>query len=60
MGRMMGAFAAAAPALAQSVRQMQHALGTAIDDYHRRGDDPRDRRDREDRRDDPRDDPRDD
>jgi hypothetical protein len=56
MSRMMGAFAAAAPALAQSVRQMEHALGAAIDEYDRRGDDPRVRRERDERRDDPRDD----
>lgn len=41
-GRMMGAFAAAAPALARSLREMENALGAAIDDYHRRRGDPRD------------------
>ena len=40
-GRMMGAFATAAPALARSLREMQAALGAAIEDYHRRGDDRR-------------------
>ena len=40
-GRMMGAFAAAAPALAQSLRQMEAALGAAIEDYHRRSGDRR-------------------
>ena len=40
-GRMMGAFAAAAPALAHSVRAMQHAMDAAIEDYERRA--PRDR-----------------
>ena len=39
-GRMMGAFAAAAPALARSLREMENALGAAIEDYHR-GADPR-------------------
>ena len=52
MGRMMGAFAAAAPSLARSLREMERALGTAMDDYRRRADDPRDRREREERRDD--------
>ena len=42
-GRMMGAFATAAPALARSLREMQNALGAAIDDYHRRSGDRRDR-----------------
>jgi hypothetical protein len=44
MSRMMGAFAAAAPGLAHSVREMERAMDAAIDDYHRRrGDrDPRD------------------
>jgi len=42
MSRMMGAFAAAAPALARSLREMENALGAAIDDYHRRSDDRRD------------------
>ena len=42
MSRMMGAFAAAAPALAQSLRAMEAALGAAIDDYHRRSGDRRD------------------
>lgn len=41
MSRMMGAFAAAAPGLARSFREMERALGTAIDDYRRgRGDPP--------------------
>ena len=35
MGRMMGAFATAAPALARSLRQMEHAVDAAIEDYHR-------------------------
>ena len=39
MGRMTGALAAAAPALARSLRDMQAALGAAIDDYHRRAGD---------------------
>ena len=52
MGRMTGALAAAAPALAQSMRAMEAALGAAIDDYHRRAGDPRDRREREDPRED--------
>ena len=34
-GRMMGAFAAAAPALARSLREMQNALGAVIEDYER-------------------------
>ena len=42
-GRMMGAFATAAPALARSLREMQDALNAAIDDYHRRSGDRRDR-----------------
>ena len=42
MSRMMGAFAAAAPALARSLREMENALAGAIDDYHRRSDDRRD------------------
>jgi hypothetical protein len=45
MSRMMGAFAAAAPALAQSIRQVERAMETAIDDYHRRRGDPSERRD---------------
>ena len=36
MSRMMGAFAAAAPALARSLREMERAMGAAIEDYHRR------------------------
>jgi hypothetical protein len=36
MSRMMGAFAAAAPALARSLRELERALGTAIEDYERR------------------------
>jgi hypothetical protein len=39
-GRMMGALAAAAPALARSLREMEQALGAVIDDYHRRADPP--------------------
>jgi hypothetical protein len=35
MGRMMGAFATAAPALARSLRQMEHAVDDAIEEYHR-------------------------
>lgn len=35
MGRMMGAFVAAAPALARSLREMERAMGAVIDDYHR-------------------------
>jgi hypothetical protein len=35
MSRMMGAFAAAAPALAQSLREVERAMGAAIDQYHR-------------------------
>ena len=37
MSRMMGAFAAAAPALARSFRELERALGTAIESYDRRG-----------------------
>ena len=40
MSRMMGAFAAAAPGLARSVRELERAFGTAIDDYHRRRGEP--------------------
>ena len=36
MGRMMGAFESAAPALARSLVQMRDALGAAIEDYERR------------------------
>ena len=36
MGRMMGAFAAAAPSIAASLRQFERAMEAAIDDYHRR------------------------
>ena len=36
MSRMMGAFAAAAPALARSLRELERAFGTAIQDYDRR------------------------
>lgn len=36
MSRMMGTFAAAAPALARSLREVEAAMGAAIDDYHRR------------------------
>jgi hypothetical protein len=39
VSRMMGAFAAAAPSLARSVRELEQALGTAIDQYDR-GPDP--------------------
>jgi hypothetical protein len=35
MSRMMGAFAAAAPSLARSVREMERALDAAADDYRR-------------------------
>ena len=42
MSRMMGAFAAAAPAFARSLREMENAFGAAIEDYHRRRGDPRD------------------
>jgi hypothetical protein len=38
MSRMMGAFAAAAPALAQSIEQVERAMDMAIEDYHRRRD----------------------
>jgi hypothetical protein len=41
MGRMMGAFETAAPALARSLVQMRDALGAAIEDYERRARDPR-------------------
>jgi hypothetical protein len=34
-GRMMGAFAAMAPTLARSLRQMEDALRAAVDDYER-------------------------
>jgi hypothetical protein len=37
--QMMGAFSAATPALARSLREMQNALGAAIEDYHRRSGD---------------------
>lgn len=37
MSRMMGAFAAAAPALARSFRELERALGTAIESYDGRG-----------------------
>ena len=41
ISRMMGAFTAAAPALARSFRELERALGTAIEDYdRRRGADP--------------------
>ena len=43
MGRMMGAFETAAPALARSLVQMRDALGAAIEDYERRSE-RRDRR----------------
>ena len=36
MGRMMGAFETAAPALARSLVQVRDALGAAIEDYERR------------------------
>ena len=50
MGRMMGAFAAAAPSLARSVREMERAMDAASEDF-RRGRDRRERRDdRDDRR----------
>ena len=39
MARMTGAFAAAAPSLARSLREVQAAFGAAIDDYHRRAGD---------------------
>lgn len=38
VSRMMGAFAAAAPSLARSFRELERALGTAIEDYDRRRD----------------------
>ena len=41
-GRMMGAFAAAAPEMARSLREMRNALGAAIEDYDRGRGDPRD------------------
>jgi hypothetical protein len=41
MGRMMGAFATAAPALARSLREMQYAVDAAIEDYHHRRGAPR-------------------
>ncbi len=41
MGRMMGAFATAAPALARSLREMEHVVDAAIDDYHHRRGAPR-------------------
>ena len=43
IGRMMHAFGAAAPALARSLREIERAMGAAIDDYHRGRADPRDR-----------------
>ena len=52
MARMTDAFAAAAPSISRSVREMHNAIGAAVDDYHRRApardrrydrDDPRDR-----------------
>ncbi len=42
IARMMNAFGAAAPALARSLREVERAMGAAIDDYHRRRGDPRD------------------
>ena len=36
MGRMMQAFRSAAPGLARSVREMEGALGTAMEDYRHR------------------------
>jgi hypothetical protein len=36
MGRMMQAFRSAAPGLARSMREMEGALGTAMEDYRRR------------------------
>jgi len=45
IGRMMHAFSAAAPALARSLREVERAMGAAIDDYHRRRGDPREYRD---------------
>jgi hypothetical protein len=44
MARMSGAMAAAAPSLARSLREMENALGAAIDDYHRGAPPPRGRR----------------
>ena len=44
MARMSGALAAAAPSLAHSLREMENALGAAIDDYHRGAPPPRARR----------------
>lgn len=41
MRRMMGALSTAAPALARSLREMEYAVGAAIDDYHRRRGEPR-------------------
>lgn len=35
MSRMMGAFAAAAPSLARSFRELERAMGTAIESYQR-------------------------
>ena len=43
MGRMMDAFAAATPALARSLREVERAMGDAIEDYERRRDEARDR-----------------
>lgn len=45
IGRMMHAFGAAAPALARSLREIERAMGAAMDDYHRGRGDPRDRAD---------------
>jgi hypothetical protein len=42
ISRMMHAFGAAAPAIARSLREVERAMGAAIDDYHRRRGDPRD------------------
>jgi hypothetical protein len=36
MGRMMQAFAAAAPTLTRSLQEMERGMAAAIDDYHRR------------------------
>lgn len=41
MGQMMGAFAAAAPSIAASLRHFERAMEAAIDDYHRRRPSPR-------------------
>jgi hypothetical protein len=41
IGRMMSAFAAAAPALARSLREVERAMDAAIGDYDRRRDDRR-------------------